>query len=333
MRNAIWVAALASVALFGCSGSSSSSSSGSTGGSSTSTTSSGSTTGNTTSGSTGTTTSGSTGASTSSSTGGTTGVSTTSSSGSTGTTSSSGSTGGSSGSSGQDWSCLGNYQPPSTTQQNATLTLTFKDGLSGNANSGLVVSLCVQGTLHSDCTPTGTSTDATGTTDAQGNVTLNVTITSGSGYTGEVHVTDPNNSVLEHLVYLPPFGASTSYNVATISQTDLQLAGYYLTRNTVDMTTHGIITGTVSDCADVPASGATATVATTDTTTEVYYFSGGVPSASATATDASGDYLVANVPFGNQNIQLHNSSGTLTEGHTVDVIAGGVTAILGWHNY
>ncbi|MBS2028005.1 MAG: hypothetical protein JST54_08895 [Deltaproteobacteria bacterium] len=334
MRKSMSVAAVAAFMMLGCSGSSSSSS-GSTG--STGTTSNAATT--TTSGSSGATTTasssstgssgshGSTSGSTAASTSGSTGSSGShgSTSGSTGGSTGSGSTGGSTGTTG-DLSCLPNMeQLPTPTGATANLTLVFKDGISGTKVSNATVNVCDL-SVTTACDATNRLT--TGTTDANGSVTLTVD-TSAGPFFGFVEVTG-SAAALTTFVYLPPVANDLSQNVSTISATDVGLAGTFLTGETVDTTTHGIVDGSVIDCSLNSLAGATVTTDSADPTTIVNYFSGGFPSSSATATDSSGNFLIVNAPAEPQlTVDYFAADGTPVAEYVVQVAAGSVTTIIG----
>jgi len=327
MRKSMSVAAIAALMMMGCSGSSSSSSSSGSTGTTTSTTTTTSTSGSSGSVST-TSTSGSSGSNTTS-----TSNSSSSSSGSTGATTATGSSSGSSGSTGStgssaDLSCLGNEVVPTPTVTSANLTLVFKDGISGSKVTGATVNLCDATTVSTTCDATNRM--STGTTDSSGSVTLSVDLTNGAFF-GFAELSG-STAALNTFVYLPPITQDLSQNVSTISTGDVGLAGTFLTGETVDTTTHGIVDGSVIDCSFNSITGATVTTDSTDATTRVNYFSGGFPSSSATATDASGNFLIVNAPVTDSLDVTYFSDATQTvpvADYIVQVAAGSVTTIIG----
>ena len=228
-----------------------------------------------------------------------------------------------------DLSCLGHEHTGTPTATSANLALVFKDGISGAKVSGATVNLCDATTVSTACD--ATNRVATGTTDANGSVTLAVPLSSGDAFFGFVELTG-STSALNTFVYLPPITQNLSENVATLSSTDIQLAGVFLTGETLDLTTHGLVDGAVIDCVFNSFAGATVATNSADASTRVNYFAGGFPTATATATDASGNFLVVNAPVTNALKVIYFSDASQTTAvasYVVQVAANSVTTILG----
>ena len=197
--------------------------------------------------------------------------------------------------------------------------------------TGATVNLCNALTVSTACD--ATNRDATGTTDSNGSVTLTVP-TPTDAYVGFVELTG-STAALTTFVYLPPIAADLSQNVATISSGDLALAGNFLTGETVDVTTHGIVDGSVIDCSFNGLAGASVTTDSLDPSTTVNYFAGGFPGPQSQnpSTDSSGEFLIVNAPV-QPDLTVDYFAGDPTTGtpvaeYTVQVAAGSVTTIIG----
>jgi hypothetical protein len=227
---------------------------------------------------------------------------------------------------GNDWTCLGN-ETRSTAQATSPFTMTFANHTSNAPNAGVQVALCITGTLPSDCVianPAG-SVDASGTADATGTVVLTVNFANASGYQGIVHVVDPSNSMLEDIVSVN-FVEDLHPHIDTFSQADITAASAIV--GAIDLTNHALIVGKVLDCVYQPAASSSVAQASTDPTTKVAYFLNGALSASATATDASGEYMITNAPFALFGVTTTNVPAGPIAGITPQLVVGGVTTLL-----
>ena len=120
-------------------------------------------------------------------------------------------------------------------------------------------------------------------------------------------------------------------DVSTFSATDVNLLGVFMTGRPIDVATHGIVDGTVIDCAANGVSGATVTTSSTDGSTYVSYFSGGFPSPTTTTTDASGNFFAVNVPAEPNLVVTYYSDSSQTTPvakFNVQVAAGALTTII-----
>ncbi|MBS2028004.1 MAG: hypothetical protein JST54_08890 [Deltaproteobacteria bacterium] len=272
-----------------------------------------------------------------SSTGSTSSATTFSATASAGSTAAASSSSGTTGSTGMstttgstaDLTCLGQELIPTPVAGVANLTLNFKDAIAGSRIVGATVDLCAVGVSSCDAT----TRDTTGTTDAQGTVSLPV-VTMGQAYFGYVHLTG-SSAALDTFAYLPPIAADVTQDVSTVSATDVNLLGVFMTGRTIDVATHGIVDGIVVDCSANAITGATVTTSSTDSSTDVSYFSGGFPSPSTTTTDASGNFFAINVPA-EPNLDVtyfsDSSQATPVAKFNVQVAAGALTTILGGPN-
>ena len=120
-------------------------------------------------------------------------------------------------------------------------------------------------------------------------VTLQASLPA-TGYWGLVDAFDPSGSRIETIEYLAPITGDLSLPVASFNQSDVQLIATLLNEGNFDPTS-GMVSGTIIDCSGAPATGATAELAGL-----VYYESAGIPSATATSTDGSGQFFAFNAP-------------------------------------
>jgi len=175
--------------------------------------------------------------------------------------------------------------------------------------------------------------DATGVTSTDGTVQLANVPLNNTPYLGYADVT--GSSIPETLVYLPAFGSDPAQTVSIINSLELSLSGGRF--GGPDTGSHGLITGSVADCARQAASGVVITVDPTDTDsaspTTVYYVSNAQPVQGATSTVASGQYVITNVPPGDaETVTATNSDGDVTGIYSVVIKAGAVTTIIGVPN-
>lgn len=94
-----------------------------------------------------------------------------------------------------------------------------------------------------------------------------------------------------------PLNHNTTVNIALMTSGDLSQVSS-ITGDTPDPT-KGTLSVVVTDCDGTPVSGATVTTTSGGT---IRYFAGGAPSKTATATDASGNVIIYNVPAGSTTV-------------------------------
>lgn len=189
------------------------------------------------------------------------------------------------------WSCVGGVSWPFAKSSTQTATLTLTDATTGAPLQGVVAKSCDR----SDevcASPFGT-----GTTDAQGKVTLALppTSTAGFGFHGYFDLAPPGG--LPYLVF----------TAAPLSEPDAQLATAMLSMSafqdlaaTVGATldpSRGHIAAEATDCLLVPASNVViAASGGIDAQTKLYYYGTASLDPAATATSLSGLAFLFNVP-------------------------------------
>lgn len=231
------------------------------------------------------------------------------------------------GSTATDWSCLGSQG--SASGSSITYTITFVDRTTGAGAANLPVVLCSTGTLLTDCNAADTNVDAvfaTATTDANGKATLTVDLAAhnlnSDGVSGFVYLVDSTHAIYDQQVFV---SFVENQNLVVRTMTPAQAMTIATALNvTLDMVNGGILGGEVIDCNYKPAAGATVTNNQAET---VAYFSGGAASSSATATDATGEYIVLNAQFASTGVQWSNAAAAAVGGLTVAPSSGMVTTI------
>ena len=197
-----------------------------------------------------------------------------------------GGAGGSAGAPGP-WSCLGKVSAPNFVSGEATGTLTIHSFPDDKALSGVDVRVCR--VTDTDCS----NPFDTGLTDNSGTVMLRVPTD------GPIYYEVTGTSVMPSLFFrrgLPPPGPVFETRIEALTPTTFSLF-QTLTQTTADPT-RGHIVATGRDCDAELASGVSFEVSSADATTVPAYLQGGVPSKTATFTDAGGRAGFVNVPEG-----------------------------------
>jgi len=192
---------------------------------------------------------------------------------------------------GRDWRCVGKVAFPFAKATTSVATLLVTDGATSSPLQGLSVSACEAG--EDPC-----SSLATGTTDAQGSVTLQLPdlAPDSVGFDGYFEITSTAQppSIVPFLYFLsyPLSEAHATLQVGVQSSANLQSL-VALVGVTLDMT-HGIIAVSATDCLLLPSPGVTIAADPTDSETRLIYVANGVLSATATSTDLSGGAFFLN---------------------------------------
>ena len=197
---------------------------------------------------------------------------------------------------GFDWSCLGTVTWPPSQGSTMSVTLQIADP-GGQPLAGVDVTACTDDPC---ATPL-----ATGTTAADGGVTLNYTYTAlddKSGFLGHLEVTDADGGVYPTLIYwgFPITSAMatipSSLRVLTASDWSSLLQAYAAYGVTVGPDA-GAIAGYALDCFGSPAYGVAFSLDFDAGGVRTLYTDQLVPIA-ASATDGDGTAMILNVPAG-----------------------------------
>ena len=213
--------------------------------------------------------------------------------------------------SGSGFACLG---APLPTTAPATITITGNSTTAGLSGQMLLPTVTID--LFE-----GTATVPTKSTTSDLNGAYSVLIsTSGVPVDGYIHGT---KATYKDSYLYPPRPLATDTGNATLLLVTPGTFGLLeslggVTQNAGD----GWIGVVVSDCNDMPVAGATVTTAPAGTVR--YNAAGGVPSNTATATDADGVAYVFNVAAGDVTVQAQAGGNTLRE-HVINARADVVT--------
>jgi hypothetical protein len=190
------------------------------------------------------------------------------------------------------WGCIGRVTWPlaKTPQQSVTITLT--NSADGSPYSGVSITACDRS--DHTCVP-GL---ATGTTDAQGKVTLALpTVTGGFGFNGYFDLKPPSGGYPYLLFTAAPLSESNALvNTTLLTATQFQnlasAAGV-----TVKADLGNLVVG-AADCVLGPATGVVVSATGTGPDTKLVYYGNGSVDPAATMTSVTGLAFLFNVPAG-----------------------------------
>jgi hypothetical protein len=215
-----------------------------------------------------------------------------------------------------DWACVGNVDWPAPAAAMVTITANAQTLQGGDPLPNLSVTACAK--ADTACA----SPITTGTTDAQGNITL--TLPAGAaGFDGFFEVTGA--SIPDALVFVnPPIAADMNdLNVPLIDNDTLGLLD--LTGIDLDPT-RGHVAAIGLDCALVEGQGLSVSSSTADAESTQIYVVGGLPNVNATETDESGATGIFNIPPGASSLTaVIASTGDTTGTVEVQIRAGTIS--------
>jgi hypothetical protein len=194
---------------------------------------------------------------------------------------------------GKQWSCLGKVSWPAMSPGLTSIKLgvIVLDGLTSKPLEGIAARACAK--IDAACT----SPLDTGTTDATGKARLTVPVTSQpAGFFGIIELSGPG--LLPVLGFPEPTPVSDMDLPAlpTLSITGFAAAAQSL--GMVPDSTRGHAELLVRDCQFDVATGVTFDIDSADASSIKAYFSGGLPSKTAVATDSSGIGGIFDIPAG-----------------------------------
>jgi len=185
------------------------------------------------------------------------------------------------------WACLSRPAMASTQAPPYRISLTVVDLVTQTPFPNAQVQLCRK--IDVDCA----MPIATATSDAAGALTFSVEMADFAGYVavqanGVVPTLYFFNPPIDHDQVIPPISlASPAANLGLLLQLGRQaIAG------------RGSIVLSSADCTGAPAAGVSYATLDGDAMTSTFYTVGGLPAATATATDAGGYGGIINVPSG-----------------------------------
>jgi hypothetical protein len=205
------------------------------------------------------------------------------------------------------WQCVGKVSWPLAKSDHVAVTLTITDSSSG-AVPDLVVKACDR--IDTACA----SPHATGTTDAQGNVTLDLpTFAPAFGFSGFFDISGGDIPPYLYFLSFPLSEPSASLNLIVASQARFAELASQVVRTQPDGgttpftpdPTRGTVAITATDCLLFGAGGVAFTAASgTDSSTLLRYYDGQSASNTATSSDRSGLAFFFDVPAGPQ-VTIH----------------------------
>jgi hypothetical protein len=184
------------------------------------------------------------------------------------------------------WQCLSSptMLPPQSPPFRVVVSL--RDLVTQMPVANTQVKLCRK--LDVDCA----APYSTAVSDGSGEATFSVDMVNSAGYLA-VQVT---GLVPTFYFFNPPVDRDQSVSVSLASPA--AYAGLVLQLGRQPLSGHGSIVISSADCTGAPAAGVTYTTASGDAATSSFYTVAGLPTLSATATDAQGFGGLINVPAG-----------------------------------
>ena len=223
---------------------------------------------------------------------------------------------------GADWSCVGSVTLPTPVGTSCSLSMTLSDFATNAGVSGIAVKACAK----SDATCANPI--ASGTTDANGAVTLTDVPLGVSGFDGYLDAS--GGGILPTLVYrsIPASKGLAGAHFPVL--TSAEASGVATLLGTSIDATRGHVAGSAVDCSGNWPAGVMLGASTADASTRGFYLVGGAPSATATATDANesngGGYL--NLPVGTATVTAKvQATGVVSSSVDVQVRAGTMTLV------
>ncbi len=181
------------------------------------------------------------------------------------------------------WACLGTITAPTAEGAMGTMRVRIANFQSNAALSGVTVKACAR------ADDTCATPHSTATTDSMG--VASVTYPMGaSGFDGYLEVTGGSgaNEVTptRNFFPLPPFRTMEQFSLLVVTRATFTLlsAGFNATLDA----THGAIAFIANDCEGDRAAGISASISPAATGARQFYFTGVLPSLTATQTDATG---------------------------------------------
>jgi hypothetical protein len=215
-------------------------------------------------------------------------------------------------------SCHGMPAPPMTVGGATTLTVTGTVAHVGAGGMTPVAGATVEAHTRSPDTIVAMTTSA-----ADGTYTLMVPAPGGVSVDGYLRVTAATY-MPTNLYPSDPLFQNMSTNVVVFQTSDFSLLSAILMLPMQDTTNKGMIGTVVVDCAQNPVSGATVAVTPPSAMDSMVYFSGGIPSTSATATDTNGIAFDLNADPGAKAVDAM-AGGITYKATNVQVTAGEIT--------
>jgi hypothetical protein len=223
---------------------------------------------------------------------------------------------------GQNWTCVGKAGPPQAQAQGVPQSVDLSLSDNGSGVPGVSVQAC--GAADDACaTPL-----ASGTSDAQGNVTLEGLPPAGLyGFEGFFLLQSP--SIPKTMSFLS-FPLSVEHAQLTV----LLLASTELSQDLADVgiasdPLRGHVLVFVQDCMQLPAPGVTvAAVGLNDPEAQAVYFSGVKPTTSLTSTSATGAMMFVDLKPGQLLLQATPTATGQVASHATVYVGAGMLSIV-----
>ncbi|MEZ4405339.1 MAG: hypothetical protein R3A52_02430 [Polyangiales bacterium] len=196
------------------------------------------------------------------------------------------------------WACLGMVTAPTAEGTMGTMRVRIANFQSNGALAGVTVKACAR-TDDTCATP-----HSTATTDAMGNASLTYPM-GAAGFDGYLEVSGGAgaNEVTptRNFFPLPPYRAMEQYSLLVVTRATFTLlsAGFSAMLDA----THGAIAFIANDCNGDRSAGISASISPAATGARQFYFTGVLPSLTATQTDATGVGGYLDVAPGNYSVE------------------------------
>lgn len=187
------------------------------------------------------------------------------------------------------WECLAapGEEPESTAQGNYSLSFLVRDTVTQMPHVGLEARLCRR--LQVDCAETAS---AAGATDTSGELTVSVP----ANFDGYVRFSGPE--VAPTLYFLNPPVTEDRAGISISASSAATMAGLSALTGATPDPGLGVVLVTAFDCLGDPADGATISAPDVGTEARSFYVRNGLPSTTATTTDATGYSGIVNAEPG-----------------------------------
>lgn len=220
-----------------------------------------------------------------------------------------------------DFTCIGKVVWPNPAQSSYSMKLYPVDFVTRKTIPNALVRVCPAG--DANCT----TPSAMGTTDATGMVTLNVPVVA-SGISGYLEISEPN--YMTTLSFLGHTDKLSYWANGIIAPYIVSKAVFAQLIGAVGVTaspTRGHLGFLTEDCGGILSSGISVATSNADAQSIKAYSVAGVPSKTATQTDASGFGFIANVPSGAATVTSTRNGARMGSDDGVLFRAGSVTTI------
>ena len=213
------------------------------------------------------------------------------------------------------WGCLGNVVSPAPGQNDVNVIVPLVDLSTQKPVTAADVFARICAKIDVSCSNPLTSGDAGVILSPDANGLLHLTLPNGfdgyvpidpivpdGGAPSDAGDAGPPNVFVPSLVFFnPPIVTDATYTTIVMVRTS-ELGGIaQIEGTTIDPSLGAVFMETV-DCSVHPAAGVSVSLDSTGTTTQGFYFKGGLPALNAPSTDVTGYAGFVNVPLGSRTV-------------------------------